>query len=356
MAYENELDNTITLIKRILGAIVVAATVMLFTFVPADAAAKTATTAAKTATTAAKTATTAAQETTEVPLPVELPTPVEPLDSDLKLVHGVTKLLGPRWIQSFTKDDQYYYFIQMTNPYKGHLRLTRVKYNADGSYTSDKMDLKYFGHGSNLDCSKVNGVTYLWTGGNAKSKSDISRCITGFPFVPNTTLIKQGNISYKIPMKLNGNKRASNVYPAISADNKTLAIRYTYAGKQYYQIYKLIGGRKINPARPKKSVRIANTKGDFQGFDITKDRIYTIEGGPRKSFLLLFDKNRKYQSTVLRGFTYSGSKRLVKKIKGAKDLSFREPEGIEVSAKRAVQMMFVSNLLTDQSCNIYNVK
>lgn len=347
------MENRMTFVKRFTAILMIAATAALFIFVPADAATKTTT---ATATTAMKTTTTATAETKEETQPVELPTSQEPADSDLMLVHGVTKLLGPRWIQSFTKDENYYYFIQETNPYKGHLRLTRVKYNKDGTYTSEKMNLKYFGHGTNLDCSKVNGVTYLWTGGDARSKSDVSRSITGFPFKANTTLIKHGRINYTIPMKKNGGGRATNVYPAVSANNRIMAIRYTYRGRQYYQIYNLTGGYKINPKKPKKCVRIANTKGDFQGFDITKDRIYTIEGGPRKSFLITYDKNRKFEPTYLRSFTYSGSKRIVKKITGAKKLTFREPEGIEVSTKRSVQMMYVSNLLTDQSCNIYKIK
>lgn len=333
-------------VKRNIVILVMVATAILFMMGSTEVAAK-----AKTGT-----STTATAETKEETQAVELPTSQEPSGSDLLLVHGVTKLLGPRWIQSFTKDEQYYYFIQETNPYKGHLRLTRVKYNKDGSYTSEKMDLKYFGHGTNLDCSKVNGLTYLWTGGDAKSKSDISRSITGFPFQANSTLIKHGRINYKIPMKKNGGKQATNVYPAVSADNKTMAIRYTYGGKQYYQIYKLTGGSKINPGKPKKSVRIKNTSGDFQGFEITKDRIYTIEGGPRKSFLATYDKNRKFQATYLRSFTYGGSKRIIKKITGAKKLTFREPEGIEVDKNGSLQMMYVSNLLTDQSCNIYKIK
>lgn len=43
-------------------------------------------------------------------------------------------------------------------------------------------------------------------------------------------------------------------------------------------------------------------------------------------------------------------------VRGAKTLSFREPEGIKVLAGRQIYMMYVSNTLTNQSCNIYRVK
>ena len=41
-------------------------------------------------------------------------TPREPSSSDLQVVRKVTKLASKRWIQSFTMDSKYYYYIQMT--------------------------------------------------------------------------------------------------------------------------------------------------------------------------------------------------------------------------------------------------
>ena len=69
-------------------------------------------------------------------------TPREPSSSDLQVVRKVTKLASKRWIQSFTMDSKYYYYIQMTKPYCGNLRITRVKYRGLGRYTRDHMDLK----------------------------------------------------------------------------------------------------------------------------------------------------------------------------------------------------------------------
>ena len=126
-------------------------------------------------------------------------TPKEPAGSDLAIVQTVTKLESRRWIQSFTYDSTYYYFIQMTKPSVGNLRITRVKYKGLGRYTTAKMDLRGFGHATNLDCSVYNGRTYLWTGSNAAKNSDVSRAVTCFTFQKNRILKKNGPIYYKIP-------------------------------------------------------------------------------------------------------------------------------------------------------------
>ncbi|MCD8020929.1 MAG: class III bacteriocin [Clostridiales bacterium] len=282
-------------------------------------------------------------------------TPSEPANSDLTVVHTVTKLRSSRWIQSFTKDDKYYYFIQMTNAYKGNLRITRVKYKGIGKYTTAKMDLKGFGHGTNLDCSVYNGKTYLWTGSSAKSGSDVSRAISCFRFKSNRTLRKKGGITYKIP-KGNDGKYVTNVYPAVSADSSELCVRFTYNGKQYFQIYDLARGKSINVRNMKKQVILSATVGAFQGFDYQDGVIYTIEGSPRKSFLKSYDSSRVFEPTIIRTYNIVTGKKTKQKITGAKRLSFREPEGIEVSSDGTILIMFVSNKLTDQSCNIYQVK
>lgn len=45
-----------------------------------------------------------------------------------------------------------------------------------------------------------------------------------------------------------------------------------------------------------------------------------------------------------------------KVIKGAARLSFREPEGVKLMENGKMRIMYVSNTLTNQSCNIYDVK
>ncbi|MBQ9156121.1 MAG: hypothetical protein IJ137_05020 [Eubacterium sp.] len=282
-------------------------------------------------------------------------TPAEPDSSDLKVLHTVTKLASSRWIQSFTLDSRYYYFIQMTNAKKGHLRITRVKYNGLGKYRKDHMDLKYFGHATNLDCSIYKGKTYLWTGSNAASGSDVSRAISCFKYKKGSVLSRHASVYYRIPLGGKG-KYVTNVYPAINENSSKLAVRFTLNGKQYYQIYALKKGRKINARKPLKQVVLAATAGDFQGFDIYKNTIYTIEGSPRKSFLKGYDPGRIYQPTIIRTCDIKTMSTAKKTIRGAKALTFREPEGIKVLKGKKVQIMYVSNTLTDQSCNIYQVK
>lgn len=283
-------------------------------------------------------------------------TPVEPAGSDVEVVQSVTKLASKRWIQSFAQDNKYYYFIQMTNPYKGHLRITRVKYTGLGRYLKDYMDLKYFGHATNLDCSLYKGKTYLWTGSNAASGSDVSRAITGFQYKKNKTLYHHGTYTYKIP-KGRWGKYVTNVYPAINEKSTKLAVRYTYRGNQYYQTYSLTKGTRINIRKPLKQVSLPSTAGDFQGFDFYgSNTIYTIEGSPTKVFLSAYDKRRVFQPTIIRTWNLSSQLGSNRVINGAQGLPFREPEGIKALKGRVLHIMFVSFRLTDQSCNIYKVK
>lgn len=286
-------------------------------------------------------------------------TPREPSSSDLEVVRKVTKLASKRWIQSFTMDSKYYYYIQMTKPYSGNLRITRVKYRGLGRYTRDHMDLKRFGHATNLDCSTVNGRTWLWTGSDCKKGSDVSRAISGFPYRKNTTLRKHGAIRYKIP-DIRIGKYMTNVYPAINEDNTQMAVRYTYNNRQYFQIYNLIDGKFINPRGPVKRFSLDATYGDFQGFDLYGSSVYTIDGSPRRSFLKAYNREYNcsavYHPTRIRRYDFdSGASRRVV-IRGAKRLSYREPEGIKVVYGRSIYIMYISNTLTNQSCNIYKVK
>ena len=288
------------------------------------------------------------------------PTPIpsvqdEPATSDLTLMQASTALGSKRWIQSFCKDEKYYYFLQMTSPSKGHLRLTRVQYSGKDKYTSSYMDLLSFGHGTNLDCSKSGGSTLLWTGGDCKKNSWNSTSITAFRFIPGGVLKKHGAIRYRIPRGRHG-KYVSNVYPAINIKSNRLAVRYTYKGNQYFQVYTLKKGKKIRIHHPIKSIRVRPTAGDFQGFDISGKIIYTIEGSPSKEFLMGYDKKRKFQPTIVRTINYKTKNKSRKTIRGASNLSFREPEGVKIVKGKKILILFVSGLLTDMRANIYKVR
>ena len=282
-------------------------------------------------------------------------TPKEEKGSDLKLLHSVTKLDFPRWIQSFTMDKKYYYFIQMSSAYTGNLRITRVKYAGLGRYTKDHMDLINFGHGTNIDCSTYNGVTYLWTGSGAAAGSDVSRSISCFPYVKNGRIYNHSAITYQIPFYKHG-AYVSNVYPAVNEKGDRLLVRFTKNGKQYFHSYKLSKGTKIDPSKFLTRRVCTLPAADFQGFDYYKGTIKTIEGSPSKLFLAGYDKSRIFYPTVIRTYKPGSSHVSRRTIMGASRLTFREPEGIKVNAKGETIIMFVSNTLTDQSCNIYKVR
>ena len=116
----------------------------------------------------------------------------------------------------------------------------------------------------------------------------------------------------------------------------------------------------INPRGPVKRFSIDATYGDFQGFDLYESSVYTIDGSPRRSFLKAYNREHNcsavYHPTRIRRYDFdSGASRRVV-IRGAKRLSYREPEGIKIVSGRRVYIMYISNTLTNQSCNIYKVK
>ncbi len=279
----------------------------------------------------------------------------EPALSDLKLLHADTVLDGDRWIQSFTKDNKYYYFVQMIRPEKGDLRVTRVKYTERHKYIKDHMDLLGFGHGTNIDCTRYRGKTYLWIGSRMDKKSGDTTAISCFRYIPNGVYKNKGGNTYRIRMK-GSLRKAENVFPAVSQDGKYLYVRYTYQKRQYFQKYRIYRGNTIRPNRILMKLSLKKTPGDFQGFDVYKNELYTIEGSPTALFLSGYDASRKFQSTIIRITNMKTKSRRTKIISGASTLAFREPEGIKVSSKRGVVILFASNTLTKQRCCVYKVK
>lgn len=306
-----------------------------------------------TASTATTSTTTVTKETTESTEEIIETVPQEPASSDLSLKHSNLRLDANRWIQSFAKDGDYYYFVQMTNPNKD-LRITRIKYTNPGRYTKDHMDLKGFGHGTNMDVSVYKGKTYIWIGSNGNSEGKATT-ISCFRYKKNAIYYKKAGNTCKIRMK-GSVRNAKNVCPAVSADNRYVFVRYTSGGKQYFQKYKIYSGNKIKGYKPLTKTKVSATAGDFQGFDVSGNYIYTIEGSPNALFLMGYDKSRKFEPTVIRRINYkSGSKRSTL-VSGAKNLSFREPEGIKVFRNGSKEIMYVSHTLSLQLCNIYRWK
>lgn len=284
----------------------------------------------------------------------------EDSSSDLELICPATRLSTARLPQGYTFDGVYYYYLTQLASFGGHkndLRLTRVRYYEDGTYRESYMTLKQFGHGTNLDCVTHNGVTWLWTGSDAKGTSGATTTISCFRFQAGKTLKKHSAIRYRIPIKGKKGRYGTNCYPAISPDGTRLAVRYTNHGGQTFQIYTLTDGTKINPKKPKKTVQRKNTPGVFQGFDIDGTTIYTLEGTASRSEMKELGKASAYDPIRLRSYNYNTKVTTVQTIKGAAALSHREPEGIQISTDGQAIIMIASHYKEKYTCaNVYGVK
>lgn len=286
-------------------------------------------------------------------------TPAEPPASDLELLQPATRLNTARLPQGYTFDGTYYYYLSQLASFGSHqndLRLTRVKYEGKGTYSESYMTLKQFGHGTNLDCVTRNGITWLWTGSDAKGASGTATTISCFRFQAGTILRKHAAVSYRIPIKGKKGRYGTNCYPAISPDGTRLAVRFTNNGGQQFQFYSLENGTKIEPQKVKKTVRLKNTAGVFQGFDICDTTIYTLEGTARKSEMRELGKASAYDPIRIRSYNYKTKKAAVQTIKGAAALSHREPEGIQIDAGGKAIIMIASHYKEKYTCaNVYGV-
>lgn len=284
-------------------------------------------------------------------------TPEEPESSDLRLVYGATRLATRRIPQGYTSDGVYYYFLSNLSSFgkqQSDLRLTRVRYLKDGTYDEEFMTLKGFGHGTNLDCKRSGGVTWLWTGSDPRSVTGPTTTISCFTFKKGKVLRKHAKIHYSIPLK-GKNANATNCFPAISADGTHLAVRYVHSGKQYFKIYRLKKGKYINRKHPLKTLSISNTRGDFQGFDIKGTVLYTIEGTAKKAERK--ELHKKYYPIKIRTYDYKTGRRKTITVKGAKKLSHREPEGIQIDEKGRIFFGLASHYKDKYTCmNIYQYK
>lgn len=287
-------------------------------------------------------------------------TSTEAPSSDLTLLQPATRLTTARLPQGYTFDGTYYYYLSQLASFGSHqndLRLTRVRYEGDGTYSESYMTLKQFGHGTNLDCVTQNGVTWLWTGSDASGSGGVTTTISCFRFQEGKTLRKHAAISYRIPIQGRKGRCATNCYPAINPDGTRLAVRFTNNGGQQFQIYSLRDGTKIEPNNIIKNVRLKSTPGIFQGFDINDTTIYTLEGTARKSEMKELGKASAYDPIRLRSYNYKTKRNTVQTIKGAVTLSHREPEGIQVDENGKAKIMIASHYKEKYTCaNVYEVK
>ncbi len=284
-------------------------------------------------------------------------TPAEPAGSDLELVHPATRLATARLPQGWTTDGIYYYYLTNLASYgswKNSLRLTRVLYRADGSYSEDYMTLKNFGHGTTLACTRKNGVSYLWIGSDYSSSKGGPTSISCFIFQPGKTLKEHGPIRYKIRISGKGSY-GSNLCPAISPDGNFLCVRISRGSKVRFQYYRLYQGRKIKPKKVIKSFTVSNDFGTFQGFAIRGGLLYTVEGGPSQEECR--ELGQSYYPIKVRTYNIFTKSMTIRTINGASGLSHREPEGINVDLQGRIHLMIASHYEDLYTCsNIYRVK
>ncbi len=279
-------------------------------------------------------------------------TPTEPTGSDIKLIHPAARLSTARLPQGYAFDGTSFYYLSQLSTGSDSLRLTKITWQKDGSYQSSFMTLKHFGHGTNLDCIRIKGKTWLWTG--CDSKRGNSTAITRFTFKSGKVLNKHGSCRYRIPLSKKSRKYANNVYPAIDPEGQRLAVRYTSGNKQYFIYYKLVNGKKIKPRNILKKVSCPKTAGPFQGFDIEGTKIYTIEGTATQSEMK--ELSKKYYPTVVRRYDYESKKTQTKTVMGASELSHREAEGIQVQSDGSIFFNLASHYKTLYTCmNIYQL-
>ena len=279
-------------------------------------------------------------------------TPMEPSGSDVQLIHPAVRLSTARLPQGYAFDGRNFYYLSQMSTGSDNLRLTRITWQKDGTYKSSYMTLKHFGHGTNLDCINVKGKTWIWTG--CDSKGGNSTAITRFLFKSGKVLNKHGACRYRIPLSSKSRKYASNVYPAIDANGKKLAVRYTSGNKQYFIFYNLIDGKKIRPRKMLKKVTCKKTAGPFQGFDIKGTGIYTIEGTASKSEMK--ELSKKYYDTVVCHYDYKKKKSRKITVNGASGLSHREAEGIQIQSDGSIFINLASHYKKQYTCmNVYRL-
>lgn len=183
------------------------------------------------------------------------------------------------------------------------LFVTRVASGGKETY----MYLSNSSHGSNMATTRYNGNVYVVTGG--PSKSSTSTTPTGIAFIPwkaGEHVDLRTSTNY---MKLNKDYCADNgstyPYPSVDNDNRLLVVRSRTSAGDYFSIYDLDEAL-ANPETvtykkqvfvPKGAKKITNSgrtclntqdtgfkTWSDQGFTISGDYIYTLEGDSKKGY------------------------------------------------------------------------
>ncbi len=165
------------------------------------------------------------------------------------------------------------------------------------------MYFSYCGHGSNMAVTRHNGKVYIVTGAPGTSAS--STTSTGIGFIP-WVAGKHVNLSTATDyMKLNKDYGHSNPYPSVDNDNRLLVVRSRTSSGDYFSVYDLDQAL-AHPSTVKYMKQVFVKKGDKkitnssrtclnsqdagfktwsdQGFTISGDYIYTLEGDGKEGY------------------------------------------------------------------------
>jgi hypothetical protein len=241
----------------------------------------------------------------------------------------------------------------------------------------DFMQLKYFGHGTNIAVEEEGSDRYIWINSNGSKGSDgeygSSQTISRMKYIPGTIWEKSGGEDFYIPNKF-------NVHPAIDVKNDLLAITSSGGGDpmRYFYFYSLsqakaltempvtlssvrFGGegdgtpeqtetrtvrvRNLGNLSPTGSFGISPAKSEnevnffsFQGFDVADGCLYFYEGEgndnsgvlPSRAFVTIMDLkgNILYGRTAVQSISNIS---LLNKY-GITATGYMEAEGIKVKS------------------------
>lgn len=172
------------------------------------------------------------------------------------------------------------------------------------------------GHGVSIGVEPVGETSYLWTEANSSRPAEKGRgtALQRFAF-------RSGEEPKDARTYLAG---SDNVTCATDADSERLLVRQHFDGEDEFQVHDLATAREGDFSKPLTPPIRPDTERSFQGYAFHKDYLYLLNGGFHEdpddidSALSCFDLN-----------TGEAVQRQVLQLV-ARDLPFREPEGMAV--------------------------